>query len=196
MAWRGSAEARPAVHSLARGSAGTLLEARLGCSRCSLFCRPTAADGAGSPSARWPTARRRPARVGWLADADTEGDALNARNARDWAVRDYRSHLQTLLKRKPRDRQQRARRRRRPLHPPRSDGRSAKAASARVRGRGSPPSRFPSGSSSAPGDPSPVAYLATRRAVRRLVGVPLRNVAPSAKYGAAPRQRVWRCRWR
>jgi hypothetical protein len=39
--------------------------------------------------------------LAWLADADTAADALNARAARDWAVRDYRSHLQTVLKRKP-----------------------------------------------------------------------------------------------
>ncbi len=39
--------------------------------------------------------------LAWLADADTEGDALRVRDARDWAVRDYRSHLQTVLKRKP-----------------------------------------------------------------------------------------------
>jgi integrase/recombinase XerC len=39
--------------------------------------------------------------LAWLADADTEGDALNERDARDWAVRDYRTHLQTVLKRKP-----------------------------------------------------------------------------------------------
>jgi len=39
--------------------------------------------------------------LAWLAAADTEGDALGARDARDWAVRDYRTHLQTVLKRKP-----------------------------------------------------------------------------------------------
>jgi hypothetical protein len=39
--------------------------------------------------------------LAWLADADTEGDPLGARDARDWAVRDYRTHLQTILKRKP-----------------------------------------------------------------------------------------------
>jgi site-specific recombinase XerC len=39
--------------------------------------------------------------LAWLADADTAGEALRARDARDWAVRDYRSHLQTVLKRKP-----------------------------------------------------------------------------------------------
>ena len=39
--------------------------------------------------------------LAWLADADTEGDPLKDRDARDWAVRDYRTHLQTVLKRKP-----------------------------------------------------------------------------------------------
>jgi len=39
--------------------------------------------------------------LAWLADAESDGDALNATDARDWAVRDYRSHLQTALKRKP-----------------------------------------------------------------------------------------------
>jgi len=39
--------------------------------------------------------------LAWLADADTDtgGDALGACDARDWAVRDYRTHLQTVLKR-------------------------------------------------------------------------------------------------
>lgn len=39
--------------------------------------------------------------LAWLADADTERDPLHDRDARDWAVRDYRTHLQTVLKRKP-----------------------------------------------------------------------------------------------
>jgi site-specific recombinase XerD len=36
-----------------------------------------------------------------LAEADTDGDPLNDNDARDWAVRDYRTHLQAVLKRKP-----------------------------------------------------------------------------------------------
>lgn len=39
--------------------------------------------------------------LAWLAAADTAGDSLNAKDARDWAVRDYRTHLQAVLKRKP-----------------------------------------------------------------------------------------------
>jgi integrase/recombinase XerC len=39
--------------------------------------------------------------LAWRTDADTEGDALAARDARDSAVRDYRGHLQIVLKRKP-----------------------------------------------------------------------------------------------
>jgi integrase/recombinase XerD len=39
--------------------------------------------------------------LAWLADTATEGGALGARDARDWAVRDYRTHLQAVLKRKP-----------------------------------------------------------------------------------------------
>jgi integrase/recombinase XerC len=39
--------------------------------------------------------------LAWLADAENDGDPLNAKDARDWAVRDYRTHLQTVLKRKP-----------------------------------------------------------------------------------------------
>ena len=39
--------------------------------------------------------------LAWLADADTDGDPLGAPDARDWAVRDYRTHLQAVLKRKP-----------------------------------------------------------------------------------------------
>jgi len=39
--------------------------------------------------------------LAWLAAGDAEGDPLNAKDARDWAVRDYRTHLQAVLKRKP-----------------------------------------------------------------------------------------------
>lgn len=39
--------------------------------------------------------------LAWLAAADTAGDALNTADGRDWAVRDYRTHLQTVLKRRP-----------------------------------------------------------------------------------------------
>jgi integrase/recombinase XerC len=37
--------------------------------------------------------------LAWLADADVNGDPLTNPKARDWAVRDYRTHLATLLKR-------------------------------------------------------------------------------------------------
>jgi len=39
--------------------------------------------------------------LAWLAVAQTDGDALNTTDGRDWAVRDYRTHLQAVLKRKP-----------------------------------------------------------------------------------------------
>ena len=39
--------------------------------------------------------------LAWLAAADPDGDPLATASARDWAVRDYRSHLQAVLKRKP-----------------------------------------------------------------------------------------------
>ncbi len=39
--------------------------------------------------------------LAWLPDADVDGDPLNAADAGDWAVRDCRTHLQTVLKRKP-----------------------------------------------------------------------------------------------
>ena len=39
--------------------------------------------------------------LAWLADADTDGDPLGEAAARDWAVRDYRTHLQAVLKRQP-----------------------------------------------------------------------------------------------
>ena len=39
--------------------------------------------------------------LAWLAQADVDGDPLNAADARDWAAREYRTHLQTVLKRKP-----------------------------------------------------------------------------------------------
>lgn len=39
--------------------------------------------------------------LAWLSDDDTEGDPLHDRDARDRAVRDYRTHPQTVFKRKP-----------------------------------------------------------------------------------------------
>lgn len=39
--------------------------------------------------------------LAWLAAAEVDGDPLASPEARDWAVRDYRSHLQTVAKRKP-----------------------------------------------------------------------------------------------
>jgi integrase/recombinase XerC len=38
----------------------------------------------------------------WLESADVDGDPLNEKRARDWAVRDYRTHLVTVAKRAPR----------------------------------------------------------------------------------------------
>ncbi|MGH8545298.1 MAG: hypothetical protein ACREX3_17070, partial [Gammaproteobacteria bacterium] len=39
--------------------------------------------------------------LAWLTTATVEGDPLAEEAARDWAVRDYRSFLQTVAKRKP-----------------------------------------------------------------------------------------------
>jgi len=39
--------------------------------------------------------------LAWLASAKPDGDPLNTRDGRDWAVRDYRTHLQAVLKRRP-----------------------------------------------------------------------------------------------
>ena len=39
--------------------------------------------------------------LAWLTDADAEGDPLDEPRARNWAVRDYRSHLLTVAKRAP-----------------------------------------------------------------------------------------------
>jgi site-specific recombinase XerD len=39
--------------------------------------------------------------LAWLAAADLDGDPLESPDGRDWAVRDYRTHLQAVLKRKP-----------------------------------------------------------------------------------------------
>ena len=39
--------------------------------------------------------------LAWLAIAEPDGDPLAQAQARDWAVRDYRSHLLGNLKRKP-----------------------------------------------------------------------------------------------
>jgi site-specific recombinase XerD len=39
--------------------------------------------------------------LAWLAVADIDGDPLESAAGRDWAVRNYRNHLQAVLKRKP-----------------------------------------------------------------------------------------------
>jgi len=39
--------------------------------------------------------------LAWLEDADVDGDPLAETAARDWAVRDYRTHLLTVARRKP-----------------------------------------------------------------------------------------------
>jgi site-specific recombinase XerD len=39
--------------------------------------------------------------LAWLQAADVEGDPLVEATSRDWAVRDYRAHLQSVAKRKP-----------------------------------------------------------------------------------------------
>jgi hypothetical protein len=57
--------------------------------------------------------------LAWLGAGEFDDEPLSSADGRDWAVRDYRTHLQAVLKRKAGDRQQRARRRRRSLHPPR-----------------------------------------------------------------------------
>ena len=53
---------------------------------------------------RDPLQRTRPPSRGylaWLAGADLDEDPLLSADGRDWAVRDYRTHLQTVLKRSP-----------------------------------------------------------------------------------------------
>ena len=40
--------------------------------------------------------------LAWLADAAVDGDPLTTPAARDWAVRDYRTHLQAVAKCAPR----------------------------------------------------------------------------------------------
>jgi site-specific recombinase XerD len=39
--------------------------------------------------------------LAWLAGAELDADPLASADGRDWAVRDYRTHLQTVLKRSP-----------------------------------------------------------------------------------------------
>jgi integrase/recombinase XerC len=39
--------------------------------------------------------------LAWLANTGTDGDPLHSPDGRDWAVRDYRTHLQAVLKRRP-----------------------------------------------------------------------------------------------
>jgi site-specific recombinase XerD len=39
--------------------------------------------------------------LAWLSGTDVDGDPLGQRRARDWAVRDYRTHLLTVAKRAP-----------------------------------------------------------------------------------------------
>jgi site-specific recombinase XerD len=37
--------------------------------------------------------------LAWLAAAEMDADPLGSKDGRDWAMRDYRTHLQTVLKR-------------------------------------------------------------------------------------------------
>lgn len=39
--------------------------------------------------------------LAWLSSADVDGDPLDSTDGRDWAVRDYRTHLQAVAKAKP-----------------------------------------------------------------------------------------------
>jgi site-specific recombinase XerD len=39
--------------------------------------------------------------LAWLAGAELDGDPLDSADGRDWAVRDYRAHLQAVLRRRP-----------------------------------------------------------------------------------------------
>jgi hypothetical protein len=39
--------------------------------------------------------------LAWLPGADLDADPLTSADGRDWAVRDYRTHLQAVLKRSP-----------------------------------------------------------------------------------------------
>ena len=39
--------------------------------------------------------------LAWLTDAEPATDPFASAEARDWAVRDYRAHLQAVQKRKP-----------------------------------------------------------------------------------------------
>jgi len=39
--------------------------------------------------------------LAWLGSADVDGDPLGRADGRDWAVRDYRTHLQAVAKAKP-----------------------------------------------------------------------------------------------
>jgi len=39
--------------------------------------------------------------LAWLGSADVDGDPLDSSDGRDWAVRDYRTHLQAVVKAKP-----------------------------------------------------------------------------------------------
>jgi len=48
------------------------------------------------PVARTPKVRQY---LAWLAGATVDGDPLGSAEGRDWAVRDYRGHLQAVLKR-------------------------------------------------------------------------------------------------
>ena len=45
--------------------------------------------------------RRSASTLAWLAHTDTGADPFASPEARDWAVRDYRTHLQTVQKRRP-----------------------------------------------------------------------------------------------
>ncbi len=53
-----------------------------------------------SPQTRRTYASKARQYLAWLASADIDGDPLASPEARDWAVRDYRTHLQAVVKAK------------------------------------------------------------------------------------------------
>jgi site-specific recombinase XerD len=54
-----------------------------------------------SPQTRRTYASKARQYLAWLAGAPVDGDPLASTDGRDWAVRDYRSHLQVVAKRSP-----------------------------------------------------------------------------------------------
>lgn len=96
---RSTSENRPAVPAPRPGAAGTPLPPHL----TDLFeeYRAQLARAPLSPESRRTYASKVRQFLAWLGSTAVDGDPLTEATARDWAVRDYRSHLQAVTEAAP-----------------------------------------------------------------------------------------------